>query len=320
MSRRRKHEAHANHERWLVSYADFITLLFAFFVVMFSSSQVDKRKVGQIALAVQVAFQHLGVFPTTNTHVDLSHTEPLPFSQSQLIENTFRSTALGKVVDAPHGETQPFGGGVGMPGELGIAVRKALAAEIHAQKIKVFQTHEGLVISLQEIGFFDSGQATLKPESLASLDKIAQILLQLPNDVRIEGNTDNIPIHNAQFASNWELSTTRATKLVALFIGQYHFPPFRLSAAGYAEFHPVASNATPAGRALNRRVDIVVLNAPLPSSQTTSAKTPVEPAPAAEAPPHVTTPSTKPADAKAVLGQVLTKRLADPIVVAPPNI
>ncbi|MGH7869927.1 MAG: OmpA/MotB family protein [Candidatus Dormibacteraceae bacterium] len=227
------------------------------------------------------------------------------------------------MVDAPHGETQPFSGGGGMPGALGNAVRKALAVEIRAKKIKVFQTHEGLVISLQEIGFFDSGEATLKPESLASLDKIAHILLQLPNDIRIEGNTDNVPIHNAQFASNWELSTTRATKLVALFIDQYHFAPFRLSAAGYAEYHPVASNAAPAGRALNRRVDIVVLNAPPAVPTVGSAKAPVESAPSAEVSPHgkepATKPAIKPAESEPVLGQVFTKPLVDPIVAASPK-
>ncbi len=284
---------------------------------MFSSSQVDKRKVGQIALAVQVAFQHLGVFPTTSTHVDLSHAEPLPFSQAQLVENTFRSTALGKLVDGPHGETQPFGGG-GMTGALSEAVQQALAAEIRAQKIKVFQTREGLVISLQEIGFFDSGEASLKPGSLASLDKIAQILLQLPNDVRIEGNTDNVPIHTAQFASNWELSTARATKLVALFIDQYHFPPFRLSAAGYAEYHPVASNATPAGRALNRRVDIIVLNAPPPAPKTGPATPSVKPA-TATASKHGTGLDMTSSKNGRVFEQIFTMPFIDPVVMAPPK-
>jgi chemotaxis protein MotB len=273
VSRRKKHAGHVNHERWLVSYADFITLLFAFFVVMFASSQVDKRKVGQIALAVQVAFQHLGVFPTSDTHLNLSEAEPMPFSKAQLVVNSIRSTDLGRIADGPHGETQPTAD-EGMSTGLSHVVRKALAPEIRAQKIKLFQSREGLVISLQEIGFFDSGEATLKPGSLASLAKIAQILVLLPNDIRIEGNTDNVPIHNAQFASNWELSTARATKLVAIFIGQYHFPPMRLSAAGYAQYHPVASNATPAGRALNRRVDIVVLNAPPAASRSPRANLP----------------------------------------------
>lgn len=257
MSRRKRHEAHANHERWLVSYADFITLLFAFFVVMFSASQVNKRKVGQIALAVQVAFQHLGIFDSSNSKIGLAHTEAMPFAQAQLVENVLRSENLGHLADHPRGLPQPSGSMTTT--EISDKLQVALAGEIRQHAIKMHETREGLVISLEEIGFFESGQATLKPSSLDAVAKIAKLLLTVPNNIRIEGHTDNVPIHNLQFSSNWELSTARATELIAIFITQYKFSPYRLSAAGYAEFHPVASNDTPEGRAQNRRVDIVVL-------------------------------------------------------------
>src|ERR1700739_252038 len=100
--RRKKKEEHVNHERWLVSYADFITLLFAFFVVLYSSSQVDKRKVGQLSLAIQVAFQQMGVFETSNTKMPLSTTEAMPFQDAQLIENVVRTQDLSRA-------TQPQG-------------------------------------------------------------------------------------------------------------------------------------------------------------------------------------------------------------------
>jgi chemotaxis protein MotB len=118
---------------------------------------------------------------------------------------------------------------------------------------------DGLVISLREAGFFDSGSAAPKEEALPTLRQIAERLSATPYDLRIEGHTDNVPVHNAEFDSNWELSAARATHIARLFLEMQALPPDRLSAAGYAEFHPVASNDTAEGRAENRRVDLVVL-------------------------------------------------------------
>jgi chemotaxis protein MotB len=115
------------------------------------------------------------------------------------------------------------------------------------------------VISLREFGFFDSGSASLRPSVLPALDRIASILAMRTCRLRIEGHTDNVPIHTPQMASNWELSTARSTELVRLLIVRYRFSPDRLSAAEYAEHHPIASNDNPQGRAQNRRVDVVIL-------------------------------------------------------------
>jgi chemotaxis protein MotB len=117
---------------------------------------------------------------------------------------------------------------------------------------------DGLVISLREAGFFASGSATPRTESLTTLAQIAAKLARTPYDLRIEGHTDNVPIHTLEFDSNWELSSARATRIARLFLDRKAIPPERLSAAGYAEFHPVASNSTADGRAENRRVDLVV--------------------------------------------------------------
>lgn len=259
MRRRRKRAGHANHERWLVSYADFITLLFAFFVVLYASSQVDKRKVGRLAAAIQVAFQEMGVFEASTTAVPIDQGEPMPFSTAQAIENTERTAALARIVSRPESAL----GGIAENGgltKLQAELETALAAELKRQEIAMRREADGLVISLREAGFFESGVARMKPSSVAAFDRIAGLLREREYRLRIEGHTDNAPIHTLQFPSNWELSTARATEIVRLLIMRDGFAPDRLSAAGYAEFHPVASNRNPEGRAMNRRVDIVILS------------------------------------------------------------
>ena len=259
MRRRKSAAEHSNHDRWLVSYADFITLLFAFFVVLFSSSQVDKRKVGKIATAMQAAFQQLGIFQTANSRTPMVTADPLPEENVQIIENGKGMSGRGKMA-------APFEKIVGqppIPKDLGVLQKElaaSLAPEIARHEVALQAGREGLIISLREMGFYDTGSANLRPDSEAAVTRIAKELGAQPNSIRVEGHTDNVPIHNAQFASNWELSTARATGMIRLFITRYNLASARLSAAGYAEYHPVASNDTPESRAQNRRVDIVVLN------------------------------------------------------------
>lgn len=258
MSRRKKHAAHANHERWLVSYADFITLLFAFFVVMYSTAQVDHRKVGKLAMAIQVAFQELGVFPASTTQIPIDFKEPMPFNNVQAIENAKKAAALAKMVPPSQGVLS----GAEENGDL-TALRHelelALAPEIARQEVALRTEPDGLVVSLREIGFFDSGSAEIKADSLTAFGRMATLLAEKEYRIRIEGHTDNVPIHNQKFADNWELSTARATQMIHLLIAKYRFPAERLSAAGYAEFHPVSDNESDTGRAKNRRLDVVIL-------------------------------------------------------------
>ena len=248
-----------SHERWLVSYADFITLLFAFFVVLYASSQVDKRKVGRLALAIQVAFQELGVFDTSNTRVPLSNTEPLPFANVQAIENVERTGEMERFVSPTKGILGAAGNPATMK-DIQSELLKALSPEIKERTVAVQARKEGVIVSLREVGFFDSGSATLRPSAMNAVDRLAGVVAPRAENLRIEGHTDNVPIHNGHFPSNWELSTARATELVKLFIFRYRIMPTRLSAAGYAEFHPTDDNATAEGRARNRRIDIVILN------------------------------------------------------------
>ena len=145
-------------------------------------------------------------------------------------------------------------------------LNEALAKEIAAHSVSVTQTREGIVVSIRELGFFDSGSAALQPNAASILKDFVGIAGPLSSRIRIEGHTDNVPIHNGRFDSNWELSTARATEITKLFITKYSIAPQRLSASGYGEYYPVASNATPQGRALNRRVDLVILASDAESS------------------------------------------------------
>lgn len=249
MSRKKKHE-HVNHERWLVSYADFITLLFAFFVVLFASSQSDKKKQMQVAAAMQTAFTPLGSFemhsktpPLDPASSASAVTKPaalaMPFPQSgQLRREEDLKANLHKLVKDAGGKLPPG-------------------------SVTTRTTPEGLVISLHEIGFFPSGSAQVRGDSVAMLVALAATIPDAP--LRVEGHTDNVPIHNAQFSSNWELSTARASTIARLLLEHGVIHPVNVSAAGYAEFHPVTSNATAEGRSQNRRVDIILLRSPAAS-------------------------------------------------------
>lgn len=261
---KKRAQAHPNHERWLVSYADFITLLFAFFVVLYSSSQVDKRKAGRLALAIQVAFQELGVFQTSSTKVPIKDEDAIPFEKVQIVENIDKDADLKRIVNPMKGVLSSASEAQSLQ-DAQQAISKALDPEIKRREVSMSLRREGLVVSLKEMGFFDSGSATIRPGSMNAIGRLAEVLKSRPENLRVEGHTDNVPIHTARFANNWELSTARATQLIQVLILKYGIPPSHLSAAGYGEFHPVAGNSTPDGRAQNRRLDVVILAPFLPS-------------------------------------------------------
>ena len=256
MARKKKHPEHVNHERWLVSYADFITLLFAFFVVMFAASNSDQKKAGQIAQAVQVAFKEMAVFSPSGKVVPLYDTGGLPADTKSVIGNAhsaFDATqfvASGKVGD---GNTAIS--------EVKSQLESLLKEEIAQHNVHLSEDARGLTVSLAEAGFFAPGAAAINSQALTVVDRIASTLRPLGYNLRVEGHTDNIPIHTALFPSNWELSTARATFLLQYLISNAQISPRRLSAVGYGEYRPVASNDTAEGRAANRRVDLVVLGA-----------------------------------------------------------
>ncbi|MGB7190534.1 MAG: flagellar motor protein MotB [Acidobacteriaceae bacterium] len=265
MSRKRRKKPHVSHERWLVSYADFITLMFAFFVVLFATSQADKKKQAAVSQAIDQAFRTLGLFEPSKMDPKAKG-----FAVSTDASAAPVNIVLGDQLAASPAVKEDLR-------RLQHELQGKLSNQIAQHTVALRMGRDGLVISLREAGFYSSGSATPHPSSMPSLDAIAETLKRSPYDIRIEGHTDNVPIHTAQFNSNWELSTARASTLTRLFIERHGFQPERLSASGYAEFHPVASNATAEGRGENRRVDIIVLphvtpRAPPPALEQTKMK------------------------------------------------
>ena len=260
--RRRKHRSAISHDRWLVSYADFITLLFAFFVVMYATAQIDKKKASQLAVAIKVAFQQMGAMPSSAVQVPAEIQGPL---------SAVEPPATNPV--PPQQEDSDLA-------SLRKEMEHALAPEISRGEVALRSGPDGLVISLREVGFFDSGSAGVKPGSQEAFSRMAALLAQRQRNIRIEGYTDNVPIHNSQFTSNWELSTARSTEMIQLLVTKYGFAPERLSAGGYGEYHPIASNGTAAGRELNRRVDLVILGKPAAEDTPQSTEHAGKPSPA----------------------------------------
>jgi len=227
-------------DRWLVSYADFVTLLFGFFVVLYAFARTDQKKQVQVVQAIDSAFRSMGVFSDSNQTARAQ--DAAQAANAAMDEELLTPMQVKYDLDRVRQD-----------------LTQTLAKQIATHTVALEMGRDGLVISLREAGFFDSGSAMPKAEALPTLRQIADRLGATPYDLRIEGHTDNVPIHNAEFDSNWELSSARATHIARLFLEMKAIPPDRLSAAGYAEFHPVASNDTAAGRAENRRVDLVVL-------------------------------------------------------------
>jgi chemotaxis protein MotB len=251
VSRRRRHahEHEASHERWLVSYADFITLLFAFFVVMFASAYRDNQAIIRISHAIHNGFQSLGAFSGGDEKHAVAYSKlpregAAPPQAALELDTPQKNAAAASTRDLV---------------ELRRQLEAAMGDEMKKQEVELRVTPEGFVISLHELGFFDSGQATLLPGASQKIDRIARILSRQGFEIRVEGHSDNQPIHNTQFGSNWELSTARAMSVLELLIGDAGFDPTRVSVAGYGQYRPIADDATAEGRRENRRVDLVVL-------------------------------------------------------------
>jgi chemotaxis protein MotB len=250
MGRRHKHQAHENHERWLVSYADFITLLFAFFVVMFASSQTDKAKAQAVSNSVKEALEGGELAAAVN--------KLLGGAKDDKGQGNAQMRGPGGAAKA-----QPQAAKDGIIAELMPSLEsltKELKEEIEAGKLRINLEPRGLVVSLHEAAFFPSGEDTVSPASYTSIQKVANAIRKLPNPVRLEGHTDSVPIQTSRFRSNWDLSAARGIAMLDLLNTQYEIPRERMAISGYADIAPVASNDTEEGRRRNRRVDIVILN------------------------------------------------------------
>jgi chemotaxis protein MotB len=242
-------EEASHHERWLISYADFMTLLFALFVVLFASSHHDKKTIQRVSAAVKNGFQDMGSFSHGATMQDSAPSDvPGPVYPQSPTKTTGDSPANANAIT-----------GIDVA-ELRKNLGQALGKELERQEVEMRMTPEGFVISLHELGFFNSGEAQLMPGASEKIKRIAAVLIQYGLDMRVEGHSDDVPIHNAEFASNWDLSTARATAVAMMLLNESGVDPKRISIAGYAQYHPTASNDTPEGRKANRRVDIVVVS------------------------------------------------------------
>ncbi len=253
MALKKEPEKHVNHERWLVSYADFITLLFAVFVVLYAMGQSDKKKVEEVMQSIQASFGMANagaVAPKINV-IDSKSISIMPSLKPELSITPANkaSRAQGK----GRAEEKDFR-------QIKASIEAYLVKQGAQNKVSLTITRRGLIVSLKEAGFFDSGQAQIKPEAYDLINTISEVMTQYNNPLRVEGHTDNVPISSAQFPSNWELSTSRATNGLKYLLKHFDVDPDKISATGYAEFRPLADNATPDGRAKNRRVDLVMLS------------------------------------------------------------
>jgi chemotaxis protein MotB len=226
---RRRGRSASSHDRWLIPYADFVTLLFAFFTALYAVTAVDATRLPSIAEGMRAAVgSEVKRPPTTGDGI-------LPGDDALVAAEPPR---------------QP---------DARAAIERELEEDLAAERLELVEDRRGLVLAIPEAFSFETGRADLSAVAEQLMTRVAGVLVTLPNAVRVEGHTDDTPIHTARFTSNWDLSTARATRVVAFFIAA-GIAPDRLSAAGYSEFHPRAANDTPEGRARNRRVDIVILN------------------------------------------------------------
>lgn len=220
----KKHTEHENTDRWLLTYADLITLLLGLFVILYGMSKIDLEKYEQVAVALG------GIFGREGGVLD---------GRKRALE------ALSPLQQERNRIQQQIQNAVGNLTSKGL--------------ISMSQNERGITVHLTEELLFPSGSAELKRSSLIVLDTIASVLAKLPNDIRVEGHTDDVPIHSERFPSNWHLSVARALNTAVYIIDKYHMKPGQLSIAGYAEFRPLVPNTNAENRARNRRVDIVIV-------------------------------------------------------------
>jgi chemotaxis protein MotB len=245
MRRKTKTPEHVNHERWLISYADFITLLFAFFVVMFASSQTDKGKAQQVAEAVRKALE--------GEHVSSMIAAVLGGAADTKGQGNAMMKGPGGAVQEPKQQVAEL-----LPSLK--VLSEELKKEIEAGQIEIRMQPRGLVVSFTQAALFPSGEDVISADAYSGLGKVAAAIVKIPNPVRLEGHTDSMPIKTQRFRSNWELSAARSIALLHILTNLFNVPRERFSIAGYADTAPLESNDTEAGRARNRRVDIVLLN------------------------------------------------------------
>jgi chemotaxis protein MotB len=216
------------HDRWLISYADLVTLLLALFTTLYAASTIDAQKLAPLSSSIREAFD---APPAAAAAAAPSIVPPVTVVAGQTPRE-----------------------------DLQLRLAHDLAQAIELDRIRMHRDARGLVLSLPEQAAFAVGSSEVSGEALEMIDRIAAAVAATPNAIRIEGHTDDVPIRTSKHQSNWELSTARASAVVEYLVTETGLAPERLSAAGYGEFHPRVPNDTPENRAANRRIDIVILD------------------------------------------------------------
>lgn len=247
MARRRREEEHENHERWLVSYADFITLLFAFFVVMYAISSVNEGKYKVLSNSLTNAFKNTTGQPGGQPIATIQGAPLLPVKP---IAKPDKLPDQKKVEEKKNEQRQKMR-------NVADDIKNALQPLIAQGKVKLLETSRGVTVEINDSILFPAGQARLQPASISAMQAIAQVLADSDFPITIEGHTDNVPIATPQFPSNWELSAMRATTVLRLF-NEGGVGAERLTAIGYGETRPLETNTTVEGKARNRRVSILI--------------------------------------------------------------
>lgn len=263
MARRRRHEEHENHERWLISYADLLTLMFAFFVVMYAVSSVNEGKFRVLASSLVASFRA----PTRSLEpiqLGESVTSPLAVAPVDLSARSLsavpRELAMGQAGEEKQVQNEQYPGDPATA-ELKSAARRikvAMAPLVEQGLVEVRRMTHWLEVEIKASILFSSGSAALEPGALPVLERLALILRDLENPIDVEGFTDDVPIANAVFPSNWELSAARSASVVRLFV-EKGVPPGRMVVVGFGEFRPIAENTSEQGRSRNRRVIVSIL-------------------------------------------------------------
>jgi len=299
MRRHVVHEEHINHEAWAIPYGDLITLLLAFFVVMYSISSVNEGKYRTVANSIQNAFNGtpkvidpitVGKEPSMSLKPSVLTTPQKPTSEPIAPPMPAPAPETPKAEEAP---TTPAPQAEAEDKLAGIADRvEQLMAPLIDKQLMVVRRHRmNLEVEIRADVLFPSGVANLAPKALAPLRDLASILAGFANPLRVEGHTDDVPIATAEFPSNWELSAARAASVARLLIDT-GIDPHRLAISGRGEFQPEASNATEEGRNHNRRVKLIVLGAEDDGTDGDSARTIAAAVPATPALDAMPTPST----------------------------
>lgn len=222
--RRKQDEEDVNLDSWLATYADTITLLLTFFILLYSISVVDSQKLNELSNALQQSLKG---------NVEITELENLEDLQVQQGNSEYE--------------------------DLSKKLENIIQSNNLTDVIKIREEERGIVLQLDETILFDSAEADLKSYSTDILDQVTSIIESVDNDILVEGNADNVPMYSEEFKSNWELSTARAVNVVKYFVSTKNIDPARFSVKGYGEYNPLVGNDTPENRAVNRRVDILIV-------------------------------------------------------------